>query len=578
MEPTPSRSVLREQLAAPSRYELLARIASGGMATVYVGRLSGAVGFRRLVAIKRAHPHLIEEPRFRQMLVREARLASAIHHPNVVSVQDVEELEGELLLVMDYIEGASLAELLVFSAEGRATRRLPPALLARIALDACAGLHAAHEQADEDGQAMHLVHRDISPHNVLLGVDGMARIADFGIAKAAGHGSVRTVTGELKGKVAYMAPEYVSGKDIDARADVFALGVVIWEAFAHERLFRGAIELETMQKIVAEPAPLLSAVAPSVGATFNQVLAKALAKSPDERWPTARAFGNAFEEVARSADLLGSHADVAEHVDALIGKKLAARREAIRLRAKAADETAALARTGSGARDGAGVKTKTKTPTKTPTRTRTHPASAEAHPAESPRPDPVKTSLAAAAQGDTSPVLTSPITDSAVRAPLGRRRFARVTSVVALCAAGGLALAALVRARANAIPKPSRAEHLEVPTALVGVDSPLPPAAPPSESSMHGDGSRPSTALDDEPPAFGGPTPTPPTPPSTASPLSSSEPASARDARLQREGAKPAPRPPSAPPPPSRSAPPSVETAQPTATPLRTAPPNPYSD
>src|SRR5262245_59776593 len=155
-----------------SRYELLVKIASGGMATVYVGRLRGAAGVWRLVAIKRAHPHLIEDASFKRMLIDEARLASRVHHPDILAVPDVEEFEGELRLVMDSVEGAALSELLAKSAEDQ--RRLPPRIAVRIALDACAGLHAAHELTDERGAPLRLVHRDISPHNILVGVDGVA--------------------------------------------------------------------------------------------------------------------------------------------------------------------------------------------------------------------------------------------------------------------------------------------------------------------------------------------------------------------------------------------------------------------
>jgi serine/threonine-protein kinase len=217
----------REELPQTSRYELLVKIASGGMATVYVGRLRGVEGFSRQVAIKRAHPHLVEDPAFRRMLIAEARLAARIHHPNVVSVQDVDEADGELLLAMDYVEGAALSSLL--GAAIHAERPLPPAIAVRVILDAALGLHAAHTLTDEEGHPLGLVHRDVSPHNILVGLDGVARITDFGIAKCmtSNTAGTATATGVLKGKLAYMAPEYVEHGDIDARGDVFARGVVL---------------------------------------------------------------------------------------------------------------------------------------------------------------------------------------------------------------------------------------------------------------------------------------------------------------------------------------------------------------
>ncbi|MFO0763127.1 MAG: protein kinase [Byssovorax sp.] len=306
-----------------SRYELLVKIASGGMATVYLGQVRGAAGFRRQVAIKRAHPHLLENPTFKQMLVDEARLASRIHHPNVISVLDVEERAGELLLVMDYVEGAALSDLLSRCQD--ADRKLPARVALRVALDACAGLHAAHELCDEHGRPLGLVHRDISPHNILVGVDGAARIADFGIAKHA-EGGVSTTTGSLKGKIGYMAPEYVEHGVLDARSDVFALGIVVWESLANRKLFRGQNEVDTLRRIVSAEAPPLSAVAPWVGARLDDVLAAALARLPSERFDSARAFGNALESAARKDDLIAPAGEVARFVEELVGPSLEKRR------------------------------------------------------------------------------------------------------------------------------------------------------------------------------------------------------------------------------------------------------------
>jgi eukaryotic-like serine/threonine-protein kinase len=322
----------RDQLPGGSRYELLVKIASGGMATVYVGRRSGAQGFRRLVAIKRAHPHLIEDPALRRMLVAEAHLAAQIHHPNVVSVHDVEELDGEILLIMDYVEGAALSQL------GPASSRrppLPPQVAVRILLDASIGLHAAHTLASDDGRPLGLVHRDVTPHNILVGLNGIARIADFGVAKSESHtlGTPHTCTGSLKGKVAYMAPEYVSGKPIDARVDVFALGIMAWEALTGRRLFRGVNELDSMQNVLGfEPQPP-SKIVPALGTHLDDVVLRALVKEPEDRWQTAQDFAFALERQARRAELLAMHTEVAEHVRAVVGRDLDERRAEIRARA-----------------------------------------------------------------------------------------------------------------------------------------------------------------------------------------------------------------------------------------------------
>ena len=319
----------REQLPRSSRYELLVRIASGGMATVYLGRLRGAVGFWRLVAIKRAHPHLAEDAAFSRMFMAEARLASRIHHPNVVPVQDVERLQNELLLVMDYVEGATLSDLLASTASAP----LPAGIAIRIVLDACAGLHAAHQLTDDAGTPLELVHRDVSPHNILLGTDGIARIADFGVAKSLqGDTAPRTATGGLKGKIGYMAPEYIEGRGLDVRSDVFALGVVAWEAVARQRLFRAANELETMKKVVSARIPKLSAVAPELGTALDAVIAKALERVPARRYASAQEFGAALEAAARAEDLIASHQEVGAAVQAAAGGIIAERRELLRRR------------------------------------------------------------------------------------------------------------------------------------------------------------------------------------------------------------------------------------------------------
>jgi serine/threonine-protein kinase len=317
-----------------SRYELLVKVASGGMATVFVGRLRGPAGFSRLVAIKRAHARLVEDESFRRMLIAEARLASKLHHPNVVAIDDVEEIAGELRLVMDYVEGSSLSE--VLAAATGTGHRFAARVAVRIALDACAGLHAAHTLTDEHGDALELVHRDVTPHNILVGVDGTSRLADFGIAKCA-RSSLATTAGTIKGKVGYMSPEYIGGAEPDARSDVFGLGVVLWEALAGRKLFRGSNELETIQRVVSDPAPRISSVAPWIGGALDDVLASTLEKSPDERFQSARALGAALESAAGRAGLIGSYGDVSAELDKLCGDALARRRQLVRERIAEAD-------------------------------------------------------------------------------------------------------------------------------------------------------------------------------------------------------------------------------------------------
>ncbi len=301
-----------------TRYETLARIGTGGMATVSLGRARGALGFERLVALKRAHPHVRDDPELRESLRLEAALAGRLRHPNVVSVLDVHEAHGEIELVLDYVEGATLAELL---AGGSPDLRA----VVRVLLDAAAGLEAVHRAKGDDGAPLGVVHRDVTPSNVLVGVDGIARIADFGIARTSEREGAKTSTGVLKGKVGYMAPEYVERYRADAASDQFSLGVVVWEALAAQRLFKGPTELETMKRVVAARVPELGEARRELG-PLDPVVRRALARDPAERYPSVAAFALALEETARGAGLLGTHDEVSRLVEETVGPSLASRR------------------------------------------------------------------------------------------------------------------------------------------------------------------------------------------------------------------------------------------------------------
>jgi hypothetical protein len=328
------------------RYELIGEIASGGMATVYLARLSGVGGFQRLVAIKRLHPHLAGDPEFVEMFLDEARLAASIHHPQVVPIIEVGVSRAGYYLVMEYIEGATLAHLM-----GRAAAtgtRLPRAIVVRNILDILAGLHAAHELLDVEGQLAGLVHRDVSPQNLLVGVDGTARITDFGVAKASARLST-TRAGKLKGKLAYMSPEQTEGAVLDRRADIFAMGIVLWEALTGLRLFRADTEAATLARILNRPIPAVSAVCPDVPHAFDEVCAKALERPPANRYQTSADMADALERAARRAaatasydSAIASARDVATYVQALIGPELVAQRESLRAWTAQAESNAAL--------------------------------------------------------------------------------------------------------------------------------------------------------------------------------------------------------------------------------------------
>jgi serine/threonine-protein kinase len=298
---------------AVGRYVLFDEIAAGGMATVHLGRLVGAAGFSRTVAIKRLHDGLARDRDFTGMFMDEARLAARIRHPNVVSVLDVVNDGGELFLVMEYVQGESLARLL------RAVRpgALPPRMTTTIMAGVLQGLHAAHEATTEHGEPLRIVHRDVSPQNIMVGTDGVPRVLDFGVAKAA-HRSQTTKDERVKGKISYMAPEQLLGEEVDRRADVYACAVVIWEALAGERLFDGDNQGRVVRKILDEDVPPPSAKVAGLGPLLDRVVMRGLEKDPAKRWQTAREFATSLER----AFAMAPAAEIGELVESLAGASL----------------------------------------------------------------------------------------------------------------------------------------------------------------------------------------------------------------------------------------------------------------
>lgn len=312
------------------RYELIGELASGGMAVVYLARLIGAGGFQRLVALKRLHPHLSNEPEFVEMFLDEARLAAGIHHPNVVPIVEVGTGEdSSYYLVMEYIEGDTLAGLMSKGAPpaGASTR-----VLLRVLLDSLAGLHAAHDLVDERGDLIGLVHRDCSPQNILVGLDGTSRLTDFGVARATARLS-STRAGQLKGKIAYLSPEQTRGGAMDRRADVFAMGIILWEILTRRRLFRAETEAETLRRLLVEPIQLPSQIDGSVPRVFDGLVRRALEREADKRYQSAAELALAIEAAAARSPLqyaLASHREVAQAMRQLLGTEIDARREMVR--------------------------------------------------------------------------------------------------------------------------------------------------------------------------------------------------------------------------------------------------------
>jgi len=310
------------------RYELVGEIASGGMATVYLARLTGVGGFQRFVAIKRLHPHLASEKEFVEMFLDEARIAARIHHPNVVPILEVGASVVGYYLVMEYIEGDTLARLLARAATRG--KRLPVGIALRIALDMLAGLHAAHELRDDAGEAVHLVHRDVSPQNVLVGLDGISRITDFGVARAASR-LTATRVGQLKGKIAYMAPEQAAGEEqIDRRADVFAAGIVVWEELAAKRLFKAENEAATLSRVMTETVQPLTSIVPDLSTALSNVVLRALERNPEQRFSSCAQFADALEAAATGKETIATPRELAAYVIEVMGDEVLAQREAVR--------------------------------------------------------------------------------------------------------------------------------------------------------------------------------------------------------------------------------------------------------
>ena len=286
------------------------------MASVHYGRLLGPIGFSRTVAIKRLHPHYARNAEFVAMFIDEARLAARIRHPNVVPTLDVVATHGELFLVMEYVQGETLSRLLRATATGG--QRIPAPIVATIMCGALDGLHAAHEAVDERGMPLNIVHRDVSPQNILVGADGIPRVLDFGVAKAAGRVQ-STQLGQLKGKLAYMPPEQLQGV-VSRQTDVYAAAIVLWESFTGQRLFGGNSEAEILGKMMAGAITPPSQLAPELPRGVDAIVLRGLARDPRERWPTALEFAHALERacpLASARDVgafcgANAHAAIAE--------------------------------------------------------------------------------------------------------------------------------------------------------------------------------------------------------------------------------------------------------------------------
>lgn len=318
------------------RYELLVPIARGGMARVWAARLHGQRGFQKLVAIKTILPELARDPEFERMFLDEARIASGVHHPNVCEIYELGEEQRVLYLAMEWVSGDSFSR--VLRASGR-TEAIDPRVAARIVADACAGLHSAHELTDDSGRLLGVVHRDLSPHNILLTADGVAKVADFGVAKALGQMHEQTSAGQLKGKIAYMSPEQISGSGVDRRSDVFSLGCVLYEATTGERPFKGDGDAQVMHAVLKGEIVPPSQIIRGYPKELEEIVLRAMSAQAITRYASAEQMRFALEEYLTRGPLV-TQSNVAQVVRARLAEHLEKRKERIRQASTAGDHGA----------------------------------------------------------------------------------------------------------------------------------------------------------------------------------------------------------------------------------------------
>ena len=305
------------------RYELLCPVGSGGMASVWLARMRGKRGFEKLFAIKTIRAELSDDPQFEQMFLDEARIASGIQHANVAQVLDLGEQDGILFAVMEWVDGESLAKVRQFARKDGA--KIPLGVALRIVADACAGLHGAHELRDAAGNHLGVVHRDVSPHNILISASGGVKVIDFGLATASNRLAPRTQAGLLKGKLEYMAPEQALGHDIDRRADVWAMGVCLYEMLAERLPFTADNQLDLARRITTgAPASIEGLPEP-----IRQILIGALARDPEERFESAATMRKRCELTISAMDLPSTSEDVAAFVETHLAERTARRADTV---------------------------------------------------------------------------------------------------------------------------------------------------------------------------------------------------------------------------------------------------------
>jgi serine/threonine protein kinase len=275
------------------------------MAEVFKGRIQGPAGFERVFVVKRILPHLSDDASFIKMFVEEAKLSARLNHPNIVHIFELGAVEGEYFISMEYIRGHDLSA--TMRAIWKALGPPRPELVAYIGREACRGLAYAHNLTDENGRPLGMIHRDVSPSNVMLSYEGAVKMLDFGIAKALGDSADQSKNGTLKGKYAYMAPEQTEGENIDNRSDIFAIGIVLHEVLTGRRLFKGQTDVQTIERVRRCEVPPPSASNPAIPRELDQIILRALQRDPARRWSNAADLADALDDIVHAARFQPTH-------------------------------------------------------------------------------------------------------------------------------------------------------------------------------------------------------------------------------------------------------------------------------
>ncbi len=352
----------QQQLPQPfGKYILLNKIAMGGMAEIFRAKTIGAEGFEKEVVIKRILPHYTEDEAFVTMFIDEARVSSGLNHPNIVGIYDFDRQDDTYYIAMEYVAGKDLKR--VSDVAIKKNRPLTVGEVAFVTVETCKGLHYAHTKRDK-GQPLNIVHRDVSPHNVMVSYDGEVKVMDFGIAKAAAR-STKTRAGTVKGKCAYMSPEQARGKDLDGRSDMFAVGVMMWEMLTNRRLFAGETDFETLSNVLKAEVPPASSINTEVPPELDAILMKCLAKDRDQRQADCKELARELETWMRSANVQTDAADFAKCMAEIFEEDIKALEEMHANDAKASTvvgQMATRARTGSSQASVQAVRSQTNLP------------------------------------------------------------------------------------------------------------------------------------------------------------------------------------------------------------------------